>query len=312
MDLQIFSPQELDAVLRVLRNVALENDRFTDAERALVEGIARIHGFELDADTLGPISLDDVTLAIVDPHRRKRAVQLAMVTALVEGVPTRETTDAVRALAAALAIDEAGLEVLYEVTYGQAFLARADMFRRVGKFIRGAEGFPGVVKMALPFIGIGGDAILAARYRALESCARGTLGRAVYDHFVDNGFKFPGEAGGLALVFHDLGHVISGYGTDPEGEIQQAAFQAGFARRDGFAFLLFGILQFHIGLRITPVAKGYEGLFDVKRVLTALHRGASCKVDFSQGYDVFANKDRALDAVRRELGVPPLESVRAA
>ena len=27
MDLQIFSPQELDAVLRVLRNVALANDR---------------------------------------------------------------------------------------------------------------------------------------------------------------------------------------------------------------------------------------------------------------------------------------------
>lgn len=86
-----------------------------------------------------------------------------------------------------------------------------------------------------------------------------------------------------------LGHVLAGYGTDPQGEIQQAAFQAGFVRDNGFMFLLFGILQFHVGMRITPIAKSYEGLFDVPRVLEALRRGAACKVE-----------------VRAELGVPPL------
>jgi hypothetical protein len=45
-----------------------------------------------------------------------------------------------------------------------------------------------------------------------------------------------------------LGHVLSGYDTDPDGEIQQAAFQAGFVRKDGFMFLFFGIAQFHLGL----------------------------------------------------------------
>ena len=114
------------------------------------------------------------------------------------------------------------------------------------------------------------------------------------------------------MVFHDIGHVLAGYDTDPQGEIQQAAFQAGFARRDGFSFLLFGILQFHLGMRITPVAKGYHGLFDVNRVLTALYRGASCKVDISEGFDVFAYKDRPLDEVRAELGIPPLPSVKKA
>jgi hypothetical protein len=108
------------------------------------------------------------------------------------------------------------------------------------------------------------------------------------------------------MVFHDLGHVLAGYGTDPQSEIQQAAFQAGYARHDGFSFLLFGILQFHIGMRITPVARGYEGLFDVPLVLTALARGAACKADLSEGYDLFANKDRPLDEVRDELGIPPL------
>lgn len=312
MDLKIFAPKELDAVLRTLRNVAVRNDRFTEAERALIEGVARIHGVEIDAETLAPISFEEVARAVTDAHPRKRALQLAMVTALVEGTPSPETMSAVRDLASALGIDEAGLDVLYRVTYGQAFFARIDMFRRIGKVIREADGFPGVLSLLRPVLRIGGgDAIMAARYRALEACAPGTFGRAVFDHFVDNGFRFPGEPGGFPVVFHDLGHVISGYGTDPAGEIQQAAFQAGFARRDGFAFLLFGILQFHLGLRITPVAKGYKGLFDVPLVLTALARGAACRVDLSQGYDVFANKDRSLEEVRRELGVPPLHAAAA-
>ena len=306
MELRVFTQNELIVVLRALRHVALANDRFTEGERALVEGVAHVHGMTIDADSLEPISFEEVAAVVVAPHRRKRAVQLAMVASLVEGVPAPETTEVVREFARALGIDEAGLRVINELTYGQAFFARLDMLRRVSRFIRNADGFPGIFKMVLPMMGVSGDPELAARYRSLEICPPGSVGRAFYDHFVDNGFKFPGEPGGIPMVFHDLGHVLSGYGTDPESEIQQAAFQAGFARQDGFSFLLFGILQFHVGLRITPVAKGYKGLFDVPRVLAALQRGAACKVDLSQGYDLFANKDRPLEEVRRELGVPPL------
>jgi hypothetical protein len=307
MDLKIFPDPELDAVLRALRHVALANDRFTDAERALIEGVARVHGRELDADTLEPIAFEDVAWIVTEPHRRKRAVQLAIVMALVEGEPSPSTERKVHELAGDLDIDEGGLEVLYEVAHGHLISARIDMFRRFSRFIRNAEGFPGVLGFALPMLGLGGgDKTVAAKYQALGACADGTFGRAVFDHFINNRFKFPGEPGGIPLVFHDVGHVLSGYSTDPQGEIQQAAFQAGFARRDGFTFLLFGILQFHVGMRITPVAKGYKGLFDVPRVLTALERGAACKVDFTDGYDVFAVKDRPLSQVRQELGIPPL------
>jgi hypothetical protein len=313
MDLKVFPPRELGAVLRALRNVASANDRFTDAERALVEGVARIHEFDVSADVLEPISFAEVAKVVQDPHRRKRAVQLAIVTALIEGPPSNVTEREVRNFAAALGIDEQGLDVLYEIAHHRGLIARADMFRRVGRFIRNAKDFPGVLQLALPILGIaGGDPELAAKYRAFENCSHGSLGRAFYDHFSDNGFGFPGELGGISMVFHDLGHVLAGYGTDPQGEIQQAAFQAGFARRDGFSFLLFGILQFHVGLRITPVAKGYTGLFDVPLVLTALHRGASCKVDLSEGFDLMGNRDKPLEQVRAELGIPPLETARKA
>jgi hypothetical protein len=308
MDLKVFTPTELGAVLRALRHVAVANDRFTDGERALIEGVAHVHGLDLDAQALAPIALEEVARLVVDPHRRKRAVQLAIVTALVEGTPSDTTVDAVKAVAAALDISEEGLAVLYRVAHGHALLARFDSFRRVTRFIQNVKGFPGVLSFALPLLGLGrGDQALAARYRTLSACAPGTLGRAVSDHFTANEFKLPGEPGGIPLVFHDLGHVLAGYGTDPQGEIQQAAFQAGFARHDGFTFLLFGILQFHVGIRITPVARGYRGLFDVPAVLTALHRGASCKEDLTE-FDLFIHQDRPLDEVRAELGIPPLEA----
>lgn len=310
MELKIFEPHQLIAVLRALRDVAEANDQFTDAERALLEGVARLHGLSVDVDALEPIAFEEVASIVEDPHARRRAVQLAIVTALVEGAPSRETERTVRAFGAALGIPEEGLDVLYDLSRGRAFLARIDMMRRLGRFLRGTKGFPGLLAFAAPMFGLGGEhPEVTARYRSLVDCAPGTLGRAFFDHLSDNGFKFPGEPGGLPElgVFHDVGHVLSGYGTDPEGEIQQAAFQAGFVRRDGFTILLFGILQFHVGIKLTPVAKGERGYFDVPRVLHALERGAACRVDLTQDFDLFEHKDRPLDDLRRELGIPPLQ-----
>ena len=308
MDIRIFSAAELPCVLRALRNIALSDHEFSDGERALIQGIARIHDHDLDLDALEPVAFDEVARVLVDPQRRKRAVQLAIVMSLVEGTPSRRAQQRVSDFARALGIEEHGLSVLSEMSHGHALLARFDMLRRFSGFIRRAEGFPGFWKVAPAMLGIGGgDPSMAARYQGLESCAPGTLGRAVYDHFRTNDFKFPGELGGMPLMFHDIGHVFAGYGTDPQSEIQQAAFQAGFARRDGFTFLLFGIMQFHLGLKVTPVAEGHRGLFDVPLVIQALARGAACKVDFTQGYDLFADQHRPLEEVRAELGIPPLE-----
>ncbi len=182
------------------------------------------------------------------------------------------------------------------------------MARRMRRFTQRLHGFPGFGKLMLSLIGIGGeDPALAASYQALEACAPATFGRAIFDHFRKHGFAFPGEKHGIgAMVFHDIGHVLSGYGAEPEEEIQQAAFQAGFTRNDGFLFLFFGILQFHLGMRLTPVAKGWRGLFDVKAVLRAAERGAACRVDLGAGFDHFAYIHMPLDDLRRELGVPPV------
>lgn len=307
MDLNVFPQAELDIVLRALRAVAIANGSFTTAERDFVQSIARLHGSRADVDTLEPISFEEIARAVIDPHQRKRLVQLAIVMAFVEGRPDAPTNDAVQLLAHELGITERGLTVLFDMSRGHALLARYEMARRIRDFARGVDGFPGFPKLALSMLGIGGeDPAVAARYHALKACAPGTFGRAIYDHFTEHHFAFPGEKYGFGgMAFHDVGHVLSGYGVTPQEEIKQAAFQAGFTRKDGFLFLLFGVLQFHMGLRITPVAKGQHGLFDVNAVLRAAERGAACRVDLGDGFDHFAYADLPLDEVRASLGVPP-------
>jgi hypothetical protein len=308
MDINLFQPHELPQVLGALRNVALANGQFTEAEAALIEGLAELHGERLNADALPQVSPEQLACILTDPHRRKRAVQLAIITSLVEGQPTEDNSQAVAHLARALDVNDQGLRVLDRVAHERSMLARIDMVRRVQRFITGGGG-PSFLRVALPtLLGVGHDDAVAARYQALAELSPGTLGRSLHDHYREHGFALPGEKGGLSelLLFHDIGHVISGYDVDPQGEIQQAAFQAGFVRTDGFVFLLFGILQFHIGLRVTPIARGERGYFDVPKVLRALARGAACKVDFSNHFDFFRHAPESVETLRQRWGVPAL------
>jgi hypothetical protein len=127
----------------------------------------------------------------------------------------------------------------------------------------------------------------------------------------------PGERGGIPerAIHHDVGHVLAGYGTDSLGEILQAAFQAGYMRKDGFGFLLLGIIHWHMGIQITPVSEGVTGFFDVDKVMTALARGAACQLDLSdpEQFDFWAFAGKPVEQVRAELGVTPLaEALEAA
>lgn len=62
----------------------------------------------------------------------------------------------------------------------------------------------------------------------------------------------------------------------------------------------------HLGLRVTPIAKGQQGLFDVPKVLRALGRGAACQIDFSDHFDFFRFAPERLDSLRARWEVPPL------
>lgn len=215
-------------------------------------------------------------------------------------------------LAQTLAVREPGLVALHHILNGRNQLARLLIMRRImGRFFKAAwqdEGLQGIRLILEPllFKQGGQNRDLARRFKQLQHLPTHTLGYGFWQHCTSRQFLFPGQTGAIPerLVFHDFGHLLSGYDTDPIGEIQQGAFQSGFVRNDGFVFLLFAILQFHWGIQITPVAEADRGRFEPRRILQALYRGSQCNVDLSANWDFWSVMELPLEQVRDRYGIP--------
>ena len=289
MDIVVFEgSQQWSAVFRVLRTAVDGGRPLSPEGTAFLRAYARIAGFEQPLDALTQIEPAVVAREWMNAHQRKRLVQLAAVAALVK-VPVRLTAVAfVQRLADALAIYDPVLPVLAAVARGRHFRARLLTMRRLMRvMIKEAytsEGVLGPVRMlGAMFLRLAVNKGRLWSYKRLGLLPEGTLGREYWMHLTSRRFGLPGERGGIpeSIAYHDVGHVLTGYGTDPEGEIQQGAFQAGNRRQDGFVFLQFVLLHFHQGVKVTPVADASTGLFDPARVLGAVHRGARCHVDIT-------------------------------
>jgi ubiquinone biosynthesis protein Coq4 len=174
------------------------------------------------------------------------------------------------------------------------------------------EGLLATAKGVLGFRGLHEDADLAARYRALERLPADTLGRRFTDYIRDNGFSYPGEKKGFpeAGIFHDFGHVLTGYATDPEGEMEMVGFQTGYMKRKPMFMLLFGVITFGAGLNLTPLPQPHAGgIFEragvMERLLRAVQQGSKLTVDLSDGWDHWAYVERPVDEVRALLHLEP-------
>lgn len=144
-------------------------------------------------------------------------------------------------------------------------------------------------------------------YKKLGLLPDGTLGREYWKHITEVGFAFPGEPDGIpdTVAYHDVSHVLTGYSTKPEGEIQQGCYQGGNRREGGFFFIQFVILQFHQGIKVTPVADAETGFFDPAKVLWAIHRGANSSVDVTHQWNFWPFMKLTMEEAREKISLLP-------
>jgi len=142
-----------------------------------------------------------------------------------------------------------------------------------------------------------------------------TLGEARAEYFAQNGFStaayedrwvylrlfgipiaFPNvRSRRRAIRFHDLHHIVTGYGTDPRGEAEIGAWEIAATLPDrglefGAAWVL-NTLMFTLGLVIAP-----------RRVYRAFVRGRHCTSLYRMGWsDGLLDRDAA--ELRRDLGL---------
>ena len=315
MELKIPSPEQAYWGLRAMKTVAMADGTLDVAERRMMMSVQGVFGTTYMIDDLDPITPAELARALPDPQIRQQLVQGLIVMSLIDGKANAQEADLIEHFTEALEVSSPEMKGLRHLLKGEIFQLRLDLARRIWlrpkvEEIWNKKGVRGVFKFALGMLGKSENAELADRYQALEHYPVGSLGRAYWEYCRKNGFALPGEKGGApeVILFHDCAHVLSGYGTDPDEEVQVACFSAGFQRRDPWLFVFFVLLQFHVGIRMTPITKARTGFFNPEKALIALRRGAAMNVDLNSGWDYWPVMGEQVEVLRQRYNILPSET----
>ena len=314
VELKTPSPEQAYWGLRAMKTVAMADGDLDASERHLLESIQLIFGTTHELAQLAPITPEELARSFPDPQLRRQLVQGLVIMTLIDGKVSPNETAHVEQFAQALEVDAQEVKNVRHVLKGEILQLRLDLVRRFWLRQKVAEvwnkeGVTGLLKFVRGMMGRYENKELAARYQGLEQYPPGSLGRSLWEYWHVNGFALPGEKGGAPeqIVFHDCAHVLSGYGTAPEEEVQVACFSAGFQRREPWMFVFFVLLQFHVGIRMTPITKARTGMFDPLKAMIAIRRGAAMNIDLNNGWDYWPVMGEQVEELRRRYNILPIE-----
>ena len=298
----------------------------TSLQRLLLEAtVESMTGFVVPAGRVPRLGPEEFAHALARRNRqfRERMVQFMLLCSLVLKPLPDDVVARVEAYARELGVDDPMMRVAERYARGSLGLALVD-FQRSGYM----EAWDPAHSAALHTSGelseawqtCVADEALAQRWEALRDLPDGTLGREVVKFYDARGFTFPGrpDSAPPLLAQHDWVHVLAGYGSTVECEIEVFAFISR-ANDDPRAFSLLAMV---ISLFETGYLATGAGLFEydpghlshrgmAARLADALRRGALCGWHGGGQYllarDWFADAARTLDDVRAELAVVPKE-----
>lgn len=312
-------PEEAMLCLRAMRSVVARADGVPPASRALMEAAkGAILNIDADIDALPPIIPAELGAGVHTPGLADQFVQAMLINVLADGMPDPECMQRVEAFAAALGVSMPALRTTRLLCEQHMILFRLDFARRshikdiIVDQYRHHGGIRGVASAVLGLRGMHEEPELAKRYIALGDLSSDTFGYAYFHHCRDQGFAFPGERNGFpeAGAYHDMSHILAGYGTAPEEEMLVAAFQAGYKQLNPFYVILFVVFSFSTGVNVTPVSQPQiSGLLArpglAPRFIQAVERGRQVNTDLSDGWDYWPVLQLPLAEARRRLNVVP-------
>jgi hypothetical protein len=247
---------------------------------------------------------------ITTRRQRQEVMQLLMVLAFLEPRLDEAKIVLLARIAAELQVEEAVVADLEEVCRNHVLKAFGDMYRRTFHDLNADGVLQGYARFILPMLGIGIDHAHQASYASLAATPAGSLGEALHVYYLKNGFPYPGSRKGLPydyVAIHDVHHVITGYDTDPAGELQVLAFTMGLFPDHALLIALPAMLQFQMGIAdplAGSVAPKLKDQLNAPAFAVALQRGAETTGpirDFH--WDFWPWIERPLQDVRRELRV---------
>jgi hypothetical protein len=287
--------------------------------RLLAALLAHVFAFDAELGSLHPITVTEVKDRLPDLPRRAELVDFLVALEVICNPIPKQLSETVERWANELGIDDVGVLVARELAAGEIARANARFVRSTYTSTANGENedfarlFDRYGERAINFT-VEEDPRLADRFRSLEQCPRGSLGRELWQFYIDRNFVFPGELGGanLALAHHDWGHVIYGYGTTGIGEVEAAAFRAASSDFRGVGLQFFGDLMFYQSALLSSLVTGQHprGEMEVPdaacRIADAIRRGRLCVLDpYADGFDFFEYVNEDLESLRTMWNVVP-------
>lgn len=304
---------EIHAALAAVREVVAPTGPWPAGARRLADAVLWKAGMSIDPASIDPAPLASTARTITDAARRVQLVRLAIVAAMIDGRPSVALAERVHVLARGLGVDTPELADLRLLAAGKTIRMRRHLLlrfwpRKIAVAHARVHGWWTLVRMFLVWLGLATDPAIRDRFAALADLPSGTLGHTLIAFWRGAGIGLPGERGAPPFIvfYHDLSHVLAGYATDARSEVQAGCFQGGYLGGDGFSLVFFVLCQFHLGVRVTPIAPAEIGMFDPYRALDAVCRGAGMTRDLVDGtWDVWAAMGEPVEELRNRYHVVP-------
>jgi hypothetical protein len=315
----VMSSEVLQIGLRAMLGVMGE-ERPPTSTKQLAEAVIELwqhkggRGALTPLDRLEPLAPTEVASRLRVGPLRVQLIRLCVVAVLFDRKRDLDRVARLEQLAEALNVYEPGVADVRRWAARQPLRLRRNLLRRTWAIeelgARAAE--VGLAKVIWVFIGMflrtHQNPDLAARYRKLGELPSDTLGATLIHDLRKCGFSLPGERGSAEdyMIRHDLVHALADIGTDARSEVEAGSFMAGCRSYDGFVLIVFVLLQFHCGLRVTPVAPGEVGLVDPRRMLDALSRSVFMTIDPSvRAWNYEAVFTEPIDRLRERYRIAP-------
>ncbi|MGB5832255.1 MAG: hypothetical protein WBG92_09740 [Thiohalocapsa sp.] len=303
-----------DEVLAAMAAVAGANGvESSDMDRRMLAGANQyVFGIDLPCEPSAlPISTPaSLAKALAGTDLAQDAIRILTVMSLVDGKLDRDRIGAVFAYADALGIKDHYLDLLRMSIAGEEPAPLAEMTNANMLSITGKPWTSGPIEdWLMPYADGHEDKATAERFEALQELPTESFGHHFWAHFKQNSYEFPGEPTALNAIFsvpHDSAHVLTGFVTDPHGELLVSTFTSTMHPYYPLAgHVLPVIFSWHLNIEINKVARDARGALDPDLFWRAWAAGAATRVDtFDPHWSFWDHVDVPLVELRRRWAIP--------
>ena len=254
------------------------------------------------------LALSELRRLLPDPRSRHEAMVAATLCVLMCDEFDEAGEEALGALADALGVDGEATAIIGQVCGDSAMVAGSDLFRH---FL--AERSDVSLEVITDRLARMEDPITTptdefeAYVDLLGRCPDGSVGAELVRFYRHTGYDVPGTPGLPPLSVlgnHDLHHVLAGYSTSNQDEVNVAMFTASNDAQGGMHYLAVVLMQWHHNVKLSPFEPSHCVL-DPTLLAEAAWRGAATAFDVSdRAWDWKAVLPENLEEVRAVLDIP--------